>query len=55
MDCLKEQRIAAKFCVKLGNSATEIFAMLKTVYGDVVKKCSVVSIGVNLFRVVDSR
>ena len=31
MDSLKEQRIAVKFCVKLGKSATETFAVLNTV------------------------
>ena len=38
MDSLKEQRIAVKFCVKRGKSATEIFAMLNTVYGNVALK-----------------
>ena len=38
MDSLKEQRIAAKFCVKLWKSATETFAMLNTAYGDVAMK-----------------
>ena len=38
MDSLKEKRIAVKFCVKLGKSATETFAMLITVYDDVSKK-----------------
>ena len=35
MDSLREQRIAVKFCVKLGKSATETYAMLNTAYGDV--------------------
>ena len=38
MDSLKEQRIAVKFFVKLGKSATETFAMLNTAYGDVAMK-----------------
>ena len=38
MDSPKEQRIAVKFCVKLGKSATETFAMLNTAYGDIVMK-----------------
>ena len=38
MDNLKEQRIAAKFSVKFGKSATETFAMLNTAYGDVIMK-----------------
>ena len=38
MDSLKEQRIAVKFCVKLGKSATETFVILNTVYGDVATK-----------------
>ena len=38
MDSLKEQRIAVKFCVKLGKSATETFAMLNTAYGDIAMK-----------------
>ena len=38
MNSLKEQRIAVKFCVKLGNSAPESFAMLNMAYGDVVMK-----------------
>ena len=38
MDSLKDQRIAVKFCVKLGKSATETFAMLNTTYGDVATK-----------------
>ena len=36
MDSLKEQRIAVKFCIKLGKSST--FAMPNTAYGDVVMK-----------------
>ena len=35
MNNLKEQRFAVKFCVKLGKSTTETFAMLNTAYGDV--------------------
>ncbi|XP_076320188.1 protein GVQW3-like [Tachypleus tridentatus] len=35
---LKEQRLAVKFCVKLGKSATETFAMLNMAYGDVAMK-----------------
>ena len=38
MYSLKEQRIAAKFCLKFGKSATETFAMLNTAYGDVDMK-----------------
>ena len=38
MDSLKEQRIAVKFCVKLGKSATETCAMLNSVYDDVAMK-----------------
>ena len=38
MNDLKEQRFAVKFCVKLGKSTTETFAMLNTVYGDVAMK-----------------
>ena len=42
MDSLKEQqRIAVKFFVKLGKSATETFAMLNTTYGDVAMKRTV--------------
>ena len=29
-----EQRVNVKFCVKLGNSATETYDLLKRVYGD---------------------
>ena len=35
MDSLKEQWIAVKFYVKLGKSATEIFALFNTAYNDV--------------------
>ena len=38
MDSPKEQRIAVKFCVKLGKSATETFAMLNMAYGDITMK-----------------
>uniref|UniRef100_A0A224XRL1 Putative transposase n=1 Tax=Panstrongylus lignarius TaxID=156445 RepID=A0A224XRL1_9HEMI len=38
MNDLKEQRLAVKFRVKLGKSATETFSMLNTAYGDVVMK-----------------
>ena len=38
MNNLKEQQFAVKFCVKLGKSTTETFAMLNTAYGDVVMK-----------------
>ena len=38
MNNLKEQRFAMKFCVKLGKSTTETFAMLNTAYGDVAMK-----------------
>ena len=38
MNNLKEQRFAVKFCVKLGKSTTETFAMLNTAYGDVATK-----------------
>ena len=38
MNNLKEQQFAVKFCVKLGKSATETFAMLNTAYGDVAMK-----------------
>ena len=38
MNNLKEQRYAVKFCVKLGKSTTETFAVLNTVYGDVAMK-----------------
>ena len=41
MDSPKEQRIAVKFCIKFGKSATETFAILDTAYGDVVMKCTV--------------
>ena len=40
MNSLNEQPIVVKFCVKLGKSATETFAMLNTVYGDVAMKRS---------------
>ena len=38
MNNLKEQRFAVKFCVKLGKSTTETFAMLNMAYGDVAVK-----------------
>ena len=38
MSNLKEQRFAVKFCVKLGKSTTETFAMLNTAYSDVAMK-----------------
>ena len=38
MNNLKEQRYAVKFCVKLGKSTAETFAMLNTAYGDVAMK-----------------
>ncbi|XP_076333402.1 protein GVQW3-like [Tachypleus tridentatus] len=38
MNDLKEQRLAVKFCVKLGKSATKTFAMLNTAYGVVAMK-----------------
>ena len=38
MKSLKEQRFAVKFCVKLGKSTTETFALLNTAYGDVAMK-----------------
>ena len=38
MNNLKEQRFAVKFCVKLGKSTTETFAMLNTAYDDVALK-----------------
>ena len=38
MNNLNEQRFAVKFCVKLGKSTTETFAMLNTTYGDVAMK-----------------
>ena len=38
MNNLKEQRFAVKFCVKLGKSTTETFAMLNMAYGDVAMK-----------------
>ena len=38
MNNLKEQRYAVKFCVKLGKSTTETFAMLDMAYGDVAMK-----------------
>ena len=38
MNNLKEQRFTVKFCVKLGKSTTETFAMLNTIYGDVAMK-----------------
>ena len=38
MNNLKEQQFAVKFCVKLGKSTTETFAMLNTAYGDVAMK-----------------
>ena len=38
MNNLKEQRFAVKFCVKLGKSTTETFAMLNTAYSDVTMK-----------------
>ena len=38
MNSLKEQRSVVKFCVKLGKSATETFAMLNAAYGDVAMK-----------------
>ena len=50
MHSLKQQRIAVKFCVKLGRSATETFAMLNTVYSVLH-----VSSGMNVSRVADSR
>ena len=38
MNNLKEHWFAAKFCVKLGKSITETFAMLNMAYGDVAMK-----------------
>ena len=38
MNYLKWQQFAVKFCVKLGKSTTETFAMLNTAYGDVAMK-----------------
>ena len=38
MNNLKLQRFAMKFCVKLGKSTSETFAMLNTAYGDVAMK-----------------
>ena len=38
IDSLKGQRIAVKFCVKLGKFATETFPMLNAAYGDVATK-----------------
>ena len=38
MNNLKEQRFAVKFCVKLGKSTKEMFAMFNTAYGDVAMK-----------------
>ena len=38
MNNLKKQRFAVKFCVKLGKSTTETFAMLNMAYGDVAMK-----------------
>ena len=38
MNNLKEQRFAVKFCIKLGKSTMETFAMLNTAYGDVAMK-----------------
>ena len=38
MNNLKEQQFTVKFCVKLGKSTTEMFAMLNTAYGDVAMK-----------------
>ena len=38
MNNLKEQRFAVKFCVKLGKSTRETFAMLDMAYGDVAMK-----------------
>ena len=38
MNNLKEQRFAVKFCVKLGKSTAETFAMLNTAYNDVAMK-----------------
>ena len=40
MNNLKEQRFAVKFCVTLGKSTTETFAVLNTAYGDVGMKQS---------------
>ena len=52
MDSLKEQRIAVKFCVKLGKSATE--TVFNSAYGDVATKRTVSS-GMSVSRVADSR
>ena len=38
MNKLKEQRFAVKFCVKLGKSTMETFAVLNTAYSDVAMK-----------------
>ena len=38
MNNLKEQRFGVKFCVELGKSTTETFAMLNMAYGDVAMK-----------------
>ena len=38
MDSLREQRIAVKFCVKLGKSATQTFSTINTAYGYVAMK-----------------
>ena len=38
MNNLKEQRFAVKFCVKLGKSTTETFAMLNMAYTDAATK-----------------
>ena len=38
MNNLKEQRFAVKFCVKLGKSTMETFAMLNMAFGDVAMK-----------------
>lgn len=38
MSDLNEQRVAVKFCVKLGKSASETFNMLNVAYGDIAMK-----------------
>ena len=57
MHSLKEQRITVIFCVKVGKSATETFAILNTAYDDVAMMLHVlrVSSGMNVSIVADSR
>ena len=53
MNNFKEQQFSMKFCVKLGKSTTETFAMLNTAYGDVAMKRATCFSGISVSRMVD--